>query len=79
MDHAQLGKEVKKMAKKAKKYRVWWVIDVYAGSLRQAAEAALQIQRDAESPATCFDVGEFKSDVELMELHEIDLSKGRAR
>jgi len=65
------------MAKKVKRYRVSWEIDVYAGSRRQAAETALRIQQDIESIALVFNVGEFNPNEMLMEMHEVDLLKGR--
>jgi len=37
-------------------YRVVWEIDVFADSPKDAAQKALQIQRDPESIATCFKV-----------------------
>lgn len=37
-------------------YRVRWEIDIEAESPREAAERALEIQRDAEGVATCFTV-----------------------
>lgn len=46
------------MTGKLKEYRVTWVIDLYAGSPREAAELALEIQRDPVSIATIFDVQE---------------------
>jgi len=39
-------------------YRVSWFIDVDAESPREAAEKALQIQRDPASTAVVFDVAE---------------------
>lgn len=39
-----------------KTYRVTWEIDIDANSEREAAQAALKIQRDKESAATVFDV-----------------------
>ena len=39
-----------------KTYRVTWEIDIDANSEREAAQAALKIQRDKESVATVFDV-----------------------
>ena len=38
------------------KFRVEWKIDIEAGTPERAARIALQIQRDAESTATVFDV-----------------------
>jgi hypothetical protein len=38
------------------KYRVTWTIDTEAESEREAAEYALNVQRDPESIATVFDV-----------------------
>lgn len=43
-------------------YHVTWAIDLDADSPRTAAERALDIQRDAGSIATVFDVTEFNSD-----------------
>ena len=42
-------------------YRVTWVIDVEANSPTEAAEKALEIQRDPESVATFFTVREGKT------------------
>ncbi|MBI4446889.1 MAG: hypothetical protein HY645_13410 [Acidobacteria bacterium] len=39
-----------------KEYRVVWEIELYACSPREAAQRALEIQRDADSIATVFDV-----------------------
>lgn len=39
-------------------YKVAWSIDIMADSSREAAEKALEIQRDKESMATVFDVSE---------------------
>ena len=39
-----------------KTYRVTWEIDIDANSEREAAQAALKIQRDKESAAIVFDV-----------------------
>ena len=43
-------------------YIVTWNIDIYADSPEQAAKEALVIQRDPESTATFFIVGEKGSD-----------------
>ena len=64
-----------------KEYRVVWDIELYACSPREAAQKALQIQRDPESIATVFDV--YQLDVEperLLTMNEpvrIDLTKYR--
>ena len=39
-----------------KDYQVTWTIDVYAAGPREAAQIALDIQRDPQSCATCFEV-----------------------
>lgn len=44
-------------------YRVEWRIDIEANSPREAAERALEIQRDPESTATIFDVADQTFDV----------------
>lgn len=41
-----------------KTYRVFWEIEIEADSPRQAAQQALEIQRDRKSIATVFDVRE---------------------
>ena len=40
----------------AREYTVTWVIDLDADSPEDAARKALDVQRDPESIATCFDV-----------------------
>ncbi len=51
-------------------YFVTWEIDIEAENPREAAEKALEIQRDPESTATCFQVfdedGE-ETHIDLME------------
>lgn len=44
--------------KKQKEYLVVWKIDITAGDHREAAEIALDMQRDPGSLATVFDVYE---------------------
>lgn len=39
-------------------YVVEWIVEVDAESPREAAKLALAIQRDPDSTATCFSVGE---------------------
>ena len=39
-----------------KTYRVTWTIDIDADTPREAAQRALDIQRDPDSCATCFEV-----------------------
>jgi len=39
-----------------KTYRVNWAIDIDADTPREAAQLALDIQRDPDSCATCFEV-----------------------
>jgi hypothetical protein len=41
-----------------KEYRVKWEIDVIAGSMREAAERAREIQLDHDSTAVVFEVRE---------------------
>lgn len=50
-------------------YLVTWTIDMYANSHEEAAEKALNIQRNTESLATVFDV----FDKRTMEKVEVDL------
>lgn len=50
-------------------YRVAWVIDIPAGSPQEAAEKALEIQRDPESWATVFEVTDYRgktTEIDLM-------------
>ncbi len=52
------------------KYRVVWEIDLDAESFEDAANQALEIQRDPESIATCFIVTDeqgHRQDVDLAE------------
>lgn len=53
-------------------YRVVWEIDIEACAPIEAAKKALQIQRDPNSIATVFDVGERKQHVS--EYMKIDLA-----
>jgi len=39
-----------------KTYRVTWTIDIDADTPREAAQMALDIQRDPDSCATCFEI-----------------------
>lgn len=52
-----------------KHFRVSWEIDIWAETAEQAAEKALEIQRDPESTATVFECndGETTYKVDLME------------
>lgn len=55
-------------------YRVTWTVDITADSPRDAARQALEMQRDAESTATVFEVSERGADgapvsVDLGALH----------
>ena len=54
-------------------YLVRWEINVSADNLREAAEMALEIQRDPESMATIFEVR--KKDSKNPNTTTIDLSK----
>lgn len=56
-----------------KQYLVTWVIDIEANSPEEAAEAALEIQRRADSTATVFDVREDVPGVGPRH-HHVDLS-----
>jgi hypothetical protein len=57
------------------RYIVTWQIDIEAGSPRQAAQQALDIQRDSESTATYFEVRKFNTQtVTAVDL----LKKGKA-
>lgn len=57
-----------------KTYRVAWIIDIDADTPREAAQLALDIQRDSDSIATCFAVTEPFDGPEI-KTHEIDLEK----
>ena len=58
---------------KLKPYRVMWEIDVDAGSPREAAIKALEIQRDPESTAVVFKVQQKPGGWEQVDL---DLTNG---
>ena len=45
-----------KKKKTRKEYRVRWEVDIDATSRREAAQKALEMQRDSQSTATVFDV-----------------------
>lgn len=51
-------------------FRVTWAIDIEADTAREAAEKALEVQRDPESTAVIFEVKEFYGSGEF---EEIDL------
>ena len=51
-------------------YRVIWEIDIEAGSARQAAQRALEIQRNPESIATVFAVCNAAGNAETVDLEE---------
>jgi hypothetical protein len=51
-----MGKGVSNMSE----YKVTWTIDLDAKSPRDAARKALEIQRDPDSTATCFEVAYHK-------------------
>ena len=53
-------------------YRVVWAIDIMAGSARQAARCARDIQLDPDSLATFFDVADAKTGKLIT---TVDLSK----
>lgn len=44
-------------------YRVVWTIEINADSPREAAELALEIQRDPDSEALSFEVHDSETDV----------------
>ena len=57
-----------------KTYRVTWTIDIDAANPREAAQLALDIQRQHDSIATCFEVTEpFGGPV--IKTHSIDLGE----
>jgi len=56
-------------------YVVTWVIDVDADSPEEAARKALDIQRDPESTANCFDVAEYGEDCRENHGKYIDLGE----
>jgi hypothetical protein len=51
-------------------YRVKWTIDVDAESAKEAAEKALEIQRDKESTATVFSVSTKVETTEVIDLSD---------
>ena len=52
-------------------YKVTWEIDLEADSPEEAARLALEIHRDPESTATCFDVSAHDAEVDCtVDLHE---------
>lgn len=53
-----------------KTYRVVWEIDIEANNPQEAALKALQMQRDKESTATCFDVRARNGRTVAIDLHE---------
>jgi len=55
----------------AKQYRVHWEIDIWAGSARQAARCARQIQLDPENTATVFEVVDFGSEKKTLQTVDI--------
>ncbi len=56
-----------------KTYRVEWSIEIDADTPREAAEMALDIQRDPFSTATVFEVKEFDTDedAQTVDLEEV--------
>lgn len=61
------------MPAQMKEYRVSWEIEVTASSIEDAAEQALEVQRDSSSDAVCFDV----IDGETGESIFVDLEAGK--
>lgn len=55
-----------------KTYHVQWEIEVDADSPKEAAKAALAIQRNPESTATIFDVLEFDTDGDAVRIDLFD-------
>lgn len=51
-------------------YTVTWTIEVEAADPRQAAQAALAIQRDPQSTATVFRVEPFPHEAETVDLSD---------
>ena len=56
----------------SREYRVCWDIDTVADSPEAAAEKALEIQRNKDSIATCFDV----VDLSDGQVRRVDLTEG---
>lgn len=57
---------------KTKTYKVVWEIDLMAENPREAAEQALEIQRDVFSTATVFNVTDSKGKETAIDLEIID-------
>jgi hypothetical protein len=51
-----------------KQFRVLWEIDIYADTAKEAAEKALEIQRDANSMATFFEVHDGEGHIKGIDL-----------
>jgi len=64
--------------RRGKRYRVTWKIDIYAGSPKEAAQEARNIQLNEESTATVFNVvdddGE-KTEIDLWDDYERKIPK----
>ncbi len=58
-----------------KTYHITWEIDIDAETPREAAEQALEIQRDANSLATVFSVKEFDSDDDATQIDLLDTAE----
>jgi len=56
-------------------YRVKWDIDIYADTPREAAEKALEIQRDSSSTATVFRVFDEDGSITLADLAETEMTE----
>jgi hypothetical protein len=57
------------------RYMVHWAIDIDTGTPEEAAQRALEIQRDAGSTATVFTV----TAADGSTVHEVDLSEDTSR
>ncbi len=67
--------EGERMSKEYKQYNVVWEIVVWAHSMREAAENALEIQRDVDSTASVFEVCKDGGEPETVDLeveHDAD-------
>jgi len=60
-------------------YLVSWKIEIEADTPREAAEEALEIQRDPESLATLFEVLALKGDEISASINPLDYRLGRGK
>jgi hypothetical protein len=61
-------------------HRVIWEIDIDVDSPREAAEKALEIQRDVNSTATCFTVVSMSNNdfsIDYIDLHEGEINASK--